>query len=294
MPYVAALQGHELVTHVFVAADGPDAGADRRWLLDLWHRCGEEFALDSAVAPFPRDPSEDLSPTSVPGGVVAALGRTGPGVHQAVLRRLREVIVLSVVRSPAEGDPCGWPELKWAWEKVTRPPSQGVIGMVRILQARLADPTAELDPTALGSVVAKAAGTPGLWSATGVIRQVETLGPFATWEIVGLSPPADWDARAERRLVVLAQADRDDRLSAWTWSRGTPELAPFANYLLHAAKVRYGLRVWAAAADRALRGAVDADIGPFLRLTEKVAASGREPDVSALSAASATCPASGR
>ena len=64
MPDVATLQGHELVAHVFVAADGPDAAADRRWLLDLWHRCGEEVGLDSAVAPFPREPPGDLPPTS--------------------------------------------------------------------------------------------------------------------------------------------------------------------------------------------------------------------------------------
>ena len=208
-------------------------------------------------------------------------------MHQAVLRRLREVAVLSVVRSPAPDDRCGWPELDQAWETVVRPPTPGVLGSARILQARLADPAAALNPTDLGPGVAAATGMAGAWSATGVLRQAKPLGPFAMWEVLDPLPRTDWDTRTERRLVVVAPADRDDWLSAWTWSRGTPELAPFATYLLHAAKVRYGLRVWAAAADRALRSEVEREIGPLLQLTEKVADSGREPDVSALSAASA-------
>ena len=46
------LQGFELVVHVFVAADGTPA--DRRFVEDLWHGCVAEFALDDAIASYPR------------------------------------------------------------------------------------------------------------------------------------------------------------------------------------------------------------------------------------------------
>jgi hypothetical protein len=42
---------------------------------------------------------------------------------------------------------------------------------------------------------------------------------------------------------VVAPATAEARLSAWTWSRGTTEIAPFGRYLLHVGKVRYQLRV---------------------------------------------------
>ncbi|MDT0353623.1 CATRA conflict system CASPASE/TPR repeat-associated protein [Pseudonocardia charpentierae] len=284
MPRHASLQGEELVAHVFVAASAPSWEVDRTWVLDLWHRCSDRFGLD-AVAGHDRKPPDELTATAAPGGLLALRGGTGSGVHQVALRRLRDVVVLSVVRSPGAGQPEGWSELEAEWDAVLRPPTPGVVGEVRILQARLADPAARLDPAALGPVVEAAAGTPGEWARTGVLRDAVPLGPFAVWEVPDPAQTA-WDTRAARRLIVVAPADGDDQLSAWTWSRGTPELTPLASYLLHAAKLRYELRVRAAAMVRDLRVSVDAEIGPLLRLTDEVA-TGRDPDVRALSAASA-------
>jgi hypothetical protein len=287
-PSAVGLQGQEFVAHVFVRASGPDAAAGHRYVLDLWRCCCKRFTLDEAVADHPCRPPDELAPAAAAGGVLAARGAAGAGVHQIVLRRLREVLVLSVIRAPAsDADPRGWVELEQEWDSVVRPPTAGVIGAVRIVQARLAHPDVDVDPAALGPVVGAATGADGPWSATGVLRATAPLGPFAVWEADPPGEPADRDTRAERRIVVVAAADRDDQLSAWTWTRGTPELTPFALYLLHAAKVRFELRVRAAGAGRELREPVDEAIAPLLRLTEKVANSRRGPDVSELTTASA-------
>ena len=179
---MVALQGQELVAHVFVRASGQDAAAGHRYVLDLWHRCCERFALDEAVAAHPRRPPAELAPTAAAGGVLAARGAAGAGVHQIVLRRLREVLVLSVILAPPDVDSRGWPELEDDWDAVARPPAAGVIGAARILQARLAHPTADVDPAVARSRRRSGDRGGGAWSTTGVLRATAPLGPFAVWE----------------------------------------------------------------------------------------------------------------
>ena len=59
------------------------------------------------------------------------------------------------------------------------------------------------------------------------------------WE-TSLAP----EDRAVRRLVVAIAPDADAAASAWAWSGGGTGIPPLARYLLHAAKLRYELRVW--------------------------------------------------
>ncbi|MBL8928431.1 MAG: hypothetical protein JNM77_19710, partial [Pseudonocardia sp.] len=139
------LQGFELVVHVFVVADGTPA--DRRFVVDLWHRCVAEFALDDAVAPHPTDWL--AVPAVADGGeaLLAVRSGAGPGVHQVAARRVHDVLCLSLVLAPPNAS--GWDELEARWERVQRPPTSGMLGTVRILQARLAEPDAVLDVAAL-------------------------------------------------------------------------------------------------------------------------------------------------
>jgi hypothetical protein len=275
---VTTVQGQELVVHVVVAADGPVAEAGHTAARTLWNSCRTELALDTKIGSYDEDPPDPLGSPTAPEALIAARGSSGTGLQQAVLRRMRDVFVLSVVCSPGAGDARGWRELETGWNQVHGTRLPGVLGVVRVLQARLADPAAVLNPAALGPAVGAASGTPGDWSTTGVVRQAAPLGPFAVWEVAGPQPDGDsWDARGERRLVVVAQADRDDQLSAWTWSRGSPELTPFARYLLHAAKLRYQLRIRSTSAGRELPGQVDRAIRPLLLLADDVALTGREP-----------------
>ena len=262
-----ALQGFELVAHVFVTAEG--TAADRRFVEDLWHRCVAEFALDDAVPPHPADWPATF-PVTDEGETLLAV-RSGPDVHQVVARRVHDVVCLSLILAPP--DTTSWTELEASWERVQRPPTPGVLGSVRILQARLTDPGAALDVAVLGPVVAERSGT-ALWRP-GVLRAQPPYGPFAVWEAGdGETGEPAWEGRTDRRIAVLAPADRDAQLSAWTWSRGR-RLTPFARYLLHAAKVRFALRVRATSPSRALRQEADR----LARQLEPVLAAGRGTDV---------------
>ena len=267
------LQGFELVVHVFVAADGTPA--DRRFVEDLWHRCVAEFALDEAVASYPADWPAAL-PATGEGETLLAV-RSGPDVHQVAARRVHDVLCLSLILAPPDAP--GWTELEASWARVRRPPTPGVLGTARILQARLAETDAALDVAALAPVVAERSGT--AWWRPGVLR-ARPYGPFAVWEAGdGETGEPAWEGRADRCIAVLAPADHDAQLSAWTWSRGPTRLTPFARYLLHAAKVRFELRVRATSSSRALRNEADS----LVRQLERAVGAGRADDVDVARAA---------
>ncbi len=233
------VQGHEFVAHVFVAAGGPQVAADYRYLAGLWRRCAAEFAIDQPVDPYPSELPGTGPVVGEDEELVAVRSRRAGGLHQLAVRRVHDVLCLSVVLAP---DPApGWTELESRWESLLAPPTRGVLGSVRILQARLSE------PGAVPGVGAPPRDAVGEWGR-GALRAEPPLGPFAVWEAAGGA-----DARADRRVVVVAAADRDPQLSAWTWSRGDGALTPFARYLLHAAKVRFELRVRAANQGTALQ-----------------------------------------
>jgi hypothetical protein len=282
---VADVEGHEFVAHVFLAANGPDRQDDYRWLVELWHRCAAEFHIDQPLAPRPDAPPPDELPAA--DGLVAACTSGAAGLHQLVLRRLGDVCCLSLLRSP---DPdTGWPGLDQEWSSVNRPSTSGVLGTVRIMQARLADPGAALDAAVLDPVVRTDSGWAGRWGE-GLLRAEPSLGPFAVWEVLADGQrQRDRDGRADRRIVVVAPRASDAQLSAWTWSRGDDELTPFPQYLLHAAKARYELRLWAQSRSASeLRRETDQAIAPLLRMTTTAAGTGHEPDPDQLLAASVT------
>jgi CASPASE and TPR Repeat-Associated N-terminal domain/CASPASE and TPR Repeat-Associated C-terminal domain len=286
VPTSAALQGIEFVAHLFVATDGLEREADRGYLLELWQRCRDEFGIGDEFQGFPGDPDLDGPPAA--GGVLAVRRSAGTGKHQAVLRQSHDAFCLAVLRSPGPGEPAGWPELDTEWTAVLGQPTSGVIGSVRILQARLADPAAVLDAGALGPVAESAAGESVAEPRNGVVVSAAPLGPFAVWEASDQPPAAQsWDGRAHRRVVVVAPAARDPELSAWTWSRSDAEPTPFAHYLLHAAKARYELRIWPAGlGGRELRQQTDTAMRPLLDMVDEIAQTGRDPDVGDLVAAS--------
>ncbi len=172
-------------------------------------------------------------------GTFAARTRPGNGVHQAVLRREHDVFCLSVAMEPDSG----WTELEQRWDAVD---ASGALGVVKLFLG----PEQALQP-------------PGDWGAAVTTREGFELREDRSHD----------DARQQRRLVVLGRDDIE--LSAWTWIGQGRQLPPLARYLLHAAKVRYQLRVWrAAGSPRRLRGETDATIA---RLLAAVSPSGRNP-----------------
>lgn len=277
------LEGHEFVGHVFVVAKGPLAGDAYASIVRLWTSLKwPPFGITHALGM-----RRDVPPQALPedDGTLAVRVATAGGRHQAVLRRTHDVISLSVVRAPVASP--RWDTLDAEWSGLLTDPIAGLIGSVAILQARLADPTEVLDPVALGPVVRADNHLSGDWWRHGALRAESPLGPFCVWE--AFDPAGGQiarDGRTDRRVVVVAGRDRDRELSAWTWVNGE-EMTSFTRYLMHAAKMRYELRVWNSdEVRRGLRAKTDAAIGPLLALADTVADTGREPDADALLKAS--------
>lgn len=269
------LQANALVVHLFVAANGDHRATDLHYLLGVWQACGDTLGMTSAVAGFTVDLEHGWDAvTGAPTGMLAARTRPGAGVHQAVLRREHDAFCLSVMREPAFADGIGWGELDHDWSVTVGQLSPGVIGSTRLFLARLAAPAAAPAPNVeLSSVVRAMApvntAANGQWWERGIVVPQGS----AVWEA-----SAPLDSRAERRIVVVAAEDRDCELSAWAWIGADQQLPPFGKYLLHAAKLRYQLRVWDAGQGfRQLRHEADTTIRKLLHTVAPVSPQRREP-----------------
>ncbi|KOT79754.1 hypothetical protein ADK70_29925 [Streptomyces rimosus subsp. pseudoverticillatus] len=242
------LRAEELVVHHFVAIDGPHASAAVRSLLRLWHACGERAGMTAQVPGVPFHPGDAPLSRVAPGTRLLA-GRTRPdtgdGVYEAVLHQVHDVLCLSAVLCPAPATGLGWPELLAQWQAVTGQGTadtpRGLLGTSLIFLARLSAPQDR--PSA----------APGGPQAQAVEALLPVTEPTVGWPERGTDIPqgfAVWeasaadDARVERRFAVLGAARDDVALSNWAWLGPGRVLPPFAKYLLHAAKLRYQLRVW--------------------------------------------------
>jgi hypothetical protein len=241
MTPLPALQASALVVHLFVAVDGEHRAADQQYLLRVWAACGSVLGMTEEVPITGKkiDPAGDWDGVDDESGLLAARSRPGPGVHQAVLCREHDTFCITVMREPAPTEGIGWAQLDQQWTDVAGRASPGVIGTARLFLARLVDAGAPVPDKGLAAAVRSAcppdaAVTPGWWE-----RGITVPQGFAVWEA---SSPAD--DREMRRIVVVAAADRDPQLSAWTWISRDRTLPPFGRYLLHAAKVRYQRKVW--------------------------------------------------
>jgi predicted nucleotide-binding protein len=64
------------------------------------------------------------------------------------------------------------------------------------------------------------------------------------WGATAAAGYALWDTRPDanmsrvREIVLFAPSDRDREVSTWAWSSGTPDIPPFARYLMFAARLR--------------------------------------------------------
>ena len=271
--HIAADLAHpELVVHIFAQATGPNGATIYDYLRQVWSGCRGGLGMTMAVpgTELGCDLPERISPLPAT-EAFAAIQRPGTGVFQAVLRREGDLLILSAVLSPA-ADPGpnpppapGWAELDLMWQEIAGQPPDALIGEARLYLAE-SPAAAGMDETA-ESVRTALAGVTG--DARPPLPRVVVAPGLAVWE----AATAD-QARACRRIAVLAGAERADELSAWTWSRGDLALPPFARYLSHAAILRYQLRVWGGGAiTKQVRRQIDA---PVARLVDLVA--GETPD----------------
>jgi len=140
-----------------------------------------------------------------------------------------------------------WKALDAAWSAVATDMSASLFGGVRMYQARVQDDaaldkTTWADPIAPGPQLAAtcAEDLPELeWSDGWEQRGAATRSGFAVWE-----PGAVRDRLRERRVLVLAPADAEERLSIWTWTGGPTGVPPVGRYFEHATRLRQLARVW--------------------------------------------------
>jgi nucleoside phosphorylase len=249
-----AISNEELLVHVFVGLDEITGTRPYEQLITLWQRCrpsmGHKIAGTSLPIELPASAAE------LPGGTVSeaviAGQQSADGGCQAVLRRRHDILNLSVLYTttkhgtpgPSPKDPPqarhGWAQFDHLWQHLIADAHDILLGEVRIYYGHL--PPIHSLPLAASPDLALAArrtlphsAEGERWWATGVT----TTTGFPIWEI----SPRD-DTRTLRRILLLTPEQHDAPLSAWAWSSGDPSSPPLARYLLHAAKIRYEIRVW--------------------------------------------------
>ncbi|HEX2315615.1 MAG TPA: CATRA conflict system CASPASE/TPR repeat-associated protein [Thermomonospora sp.] len=205
----ATLTDQALVVHLFVTDDARDA------LRTAWDACSAALGMDRPVAALGLP--EDL-PGDLPRAGAVAARQTADRRRQAIVRRHRDVLVLSAALA---GD--DWADLESAWTSAIPSAGDRAFGETRIFAAA-GRPT--------GEVGERVPGTPAL-GPPAIVDGHTTL-----WETAGGA-----DDRRLRRIVALSHEGRSAESDAWLWSRGDDGLPPFARYLLHIAKIRYQLRV---------------------------------------------------
>jgi hypothetical protein len=231
----APLSSHQLIIHLFAPTDGPDAADAYGCLTKVWQGCAIVLGMDQPVAELdlpaslPPEPAQSTGP-------VAACERPGPGVFQAVLIREPEVACLSVALAPDSGG--DWRDLREMWHAavgIPVPDGDRLLGVAYCyLALATVDPERQSVARAVRAELPPSPGTPLVWRAGAGTRE-----GFVLWDAAGAP-----DTRRERTIAVVAPNGTDTRLSAWLWSPGTPDLAPFTRYLRTGAMLRYELRVW--------------------------------------------------
>ncbi|MFG1678978.1 CATRA conflict system CASPASE/TPR repeat-associated protein [Nonomuraea sp. NPDC049269] len=216
-----------LIVHVFVAASGPEAATGERRLRHVWDALGDRLHM----------PAETVGKAEV---------RTAPGepLCQAVLRLEHDTHCLSVALTGGS-----WKELDALWA--------GCAG-------------ADIGEWALGEcrLFVAYGRTRRADRVLAALPQPYTMGRMAArdgmtlWEV-----GYEQDARSRRAFAVIAPRRLETRLDAWAWTAGDDRMAPFARYLMHAAKIRYHLRVYADGASvRAARRRVDEQVDATMAL----------------------------
>jgi predicted nucleotide-binding protein len=251
----------ELVIHVFSPVEGPHAATAYKQVSRLWSACRSQLGMTEPIRGVPAAALPPQTLAAVTADELLAAQESRDASRQAVLYRVHDVLVLSVAlaqplpeglrrppawrpdQPPAAGQPpdrpAGWAEWGQLWSRASAADTSAVLGEVRLFLARV--------PSDATGVIA---ATPDLGEFLEPLlpyredrarqwwrRGTTTNSGFALWDTSpgGTSP--------DRDLVIVAAADRGDDLSAWAWSDGPAEFAPFTGYLLHAAKLRYEARL---------------------------------------------------
>ncbi len=224
------------MVHTFVPLSGPSAEADYQRIQRIWLLCRQLLGMDSPV------PAEHEIPRSLPREIgqlppaserVIAAQQRPDAVHQAVVRRLGDVLNLSVVLSPGNdtSGPTAWADLERHWATVAGD-DPTFLSAARIFQAVVRGHPAKPNPELARELAPQlpVAAVDGWWE-----RGTSMPDGFTIWAPHGAGPAPRWD------LMALAPAGYARELDTWTWSDGSPHLPPMARYLMHSARARWSL-----------------------------------------------------
>ncbi|HLK00813.1 MAG TPA: CATRA conflict system CASPASE/TPR repeat-associated protein [Streptosporangiaceae bacterium] len=238
-----------MLAHVFLAAGGRGAEAPWERMRSLWGDVIGRFGLDCRVQSLavPSElPRERVDPADG-AGLIAAAQCHDASVWQAAAWADHDVLGVTVMMAPARDCDCAraWARLESTWSEVVshlRP--DGVIGETRIFLGLLA----ELSQDAMG-LVRSAAPEPsaaGWWQHWDAVPLGSPGAPtgerndLLIWEI----GPDPHDGRALRRIAAIAVAESERQVDRFLWTNGDGTPAPLTRHLMHAARLRYQVRVF--------------------------------------------------
>ncbi|WP_431917801.1 CATRA conflict system CASPASE/TPR repeat-associated protein [Nonomuraea jabiensis] len=241
----SVLTDQELVVHLFAPVEGPLAAEAYEQVREIWSRCRERLGI---TVPIPSTGLLSTLPDalSLDGPDRALAAAEDPRVdYQVIARQIHDVLSVSMVfATPLEAARRagragarmlnGWIEFDRWWEELVAGGTSALLGAARIYQAKCRKDQPVSALTDAVRVELPATGQRPGWSEHPHRHQ-----DFVLWET-----GSGGDGRSERRFAVIAPDDQDAQLSAWTWSRGDAHVPPLARYLMHAAKLRYEIRVW--------------------------------------------------
>lgn len=211
----------QFVVHLYAPAHLSDSLAAVR---EIWTGCQEAFGTTGPVLGLPTEPPHALSGFPAAAELPLCAAERPDASCQVVLRLHHDTLNLSLALTGPEGD---WRSWDARWQALVESRAAHLLGEARLCLASTGDPRLEL----LNPLLPEPADA---WC-----RPVATPDGLLLWET-----DQSADDRRLRRFLLAFAPDDDPVASSFAWSRGTPEIPPFARYLLHAAKLRYELRVW--------------------------------------------------
>jgi CASPASE and TPR Repeat-associated protein len=133
----------EFVAHLFVPLDGPHAAAGTEQARRIWAACGSRLRMIRSIAGLAglALPDGSIGPAD---GIIATR-ESDAGDRQAVLRRIHDVLNLSVALTrpaaasgPAAARRPGWSEFAQLWEQArgSGPDGGSLLGEARLFLAR--------------------------------------------------------------------------------------------------------------------------------------------------------------
>ena len=208
----------EVAVHVFVPLDGAHAEEGMASVRAIWGRFRELQHADRELYPsLPVGMPDALPDPAEDGSVVVAGVQSADRLDQAILRRHREILNLSVLLGAGPGRE--WSGLRERLEQVTGPLGACHLGAV----------TLELGKAP--------ADTPG--------------------DVDVLEPERGDEADQRRLVRMLGRTGADGQLGAWAWSdNGHPGMPHFVRYLMHMTAIRHQHRTYRWLAEARAAGAM--------------------------------------